>query len=222
MKNRNSILRLGLIPCLLTGLLMVFHQPVQAAGDSGTALVLTLDGSLTQGMVDYLDRGLQIAERGNMEMVIIQIDTPGGSIDWMTAMEEAIQASPVPVILYVSPSGGMAGSAGTVITLAGDVVAMAPGTIIGAASPVSSTGEDLGDTEKAKITNAMVAIVQTLTENRSEAAQALAADTIRNATAISAEDAKQIGLADFIATDLNDLLLQLNGVKVTTPGENSS
>lgn len=202
---------------LVVGFNLLHLQTVHAQATQPTALVLTINGELTPGMVDYLNRGLTIAKQVNDEMVIIEIDTPGGSIDLMQSMVEAIQASPVPVIVYVTPNGAMAGSAGTLITLAGEVVAMAPGTIIGAASPVGSGGQDLGATEQAKVTNAMVALAQSLTVHRPPAAQALAADTIQNAKAVSAYDAKQVGLADLIATNLNDLLLQLNGFKVITP-----
>jgi len=216
-KNRFLwVLRLFVVAYLVAGIIFLPRQPVLAQSGQDTALVLTLNGALTQTMVDYLDRGLALAKQNNDEMVIVQIDTPGGSIDQMQAMIEAIQASLVPVIVFVTPQGAWAGSAGTLITLSGSVVAMAPGTIIGAASPVGSGGQDLGVTEQAKVTNAMVALAQSLTVHRPPAAQALAADMIQNAKAVSAYDAKTVGLADFIATDLNDLLLQLNGVKVTT------
>jgi membrane-bound serine protease (ClpP class) len=216
-KNRFLwVLRLFVVAYLVAGIIFLPRQPVLAQSGQDTGLVLTINGALTQTMVDYLDRGLALAKQNNDEMVVVQIDTPGGSIDLMEAMIEAIQASPVPVIVFVTPQGAMAGSAGTLITLSGSLVAMAPGTIIGAASPVGSGGEDLGATEQAKVTNAMVALAQSLTVHRPPAAQALAADMIQNAKAVSAYDAKNIGLADFIATDLNDLLLQLNGVKVTT------
>jgi membrane-bound serine protease (ClpP class) len=217
-KNRVFwFLRLLVVAYLVAGFVFLPRQPVLAQSGQDSALVLTLNGELTQTMADYLIRGLALAKQNNDEMVIVQIDTPGGSIDLMETMEEAILASPVPVIVYVYPNGGMAGSAGTIITLSGGLVAMAPRTIIGAASPVGSGGTDLGATEQAKVTNAMVALVQSLTAHRPPAAQALAADMIQTAKAVSAYDAQKAGLADFIANDLNDLLLQLNGVKVTTP-----
>ena len=217
-KNRIAwFLRLFGVAYLVAGIIFIPHQPVLAQSGQDTALVLTLNGALTQTMVDYLGRGLTLAQKNSDEMVIVQLDTPGGSIDLMQTMIESIQASPVPVIVFVTPQGAWAGSAGTLITLSGSLVAMSPGTIIGAASPVGSGGTDLGATEQAKVTNAMVALAQSLTIHRPPAAQALAADMIQNAKAVSAYDAQKIGLADFIATDLNDLLLQLNGVMVTTP-----
>jgi len=125
----------------------------------------------------------------------------------------------VPVIVYVAPSGAMAASAGTIITLAGHAAAMTPQSMIGAASPVGSQGENLNSTEEAKLKNAMAATVRSLTERRGQAAITLAQDTIMNATAVSASEAKQAGLIDFIATDLNDLRSQLDGFTVTVNGQ---
>ena len=110
----------------------------------------------------------------------------------------------------------MAGSAGTVITLAGHAAAMAPETAIGAASPVGSQGEDLGETMEAKEKNILKATVRSLAERRGPEAVALAEQTIESAEAASASEALEIGLIDFIAADLDDLLRQLDGFEVTT------
>ena len=115
------------------------------AQETRQVLVLTAQGPLTPAMVEYLERGLLRAESEAFEALIFQLDTPGGSVDLMQQIEQAIRASQVPVVVYVSPRGAIAGSAGTVITLAGHVAAMAPETAIGAASPVGGQGEDLGD-----------------------------------------------------------------------------
>jgi membrane-bound serine protease (ClpP class) len=110
----------------------------------------------------------------------------------------------------------MAGSAGTLITLAGHASAMAPETIIGAASPVDQSGQDLSQTEQAKLKNALEATAETLTARRSPQAVELARQTIESAKAVSAQQALNVGLVDFIAADLNDLLRQLDGFKVET------
>ena len=149
-------------------------------------------------------------------MVIIQLNTPGGSIDLLNTMVQSIRASRIPVIVYVSPRGAMAASAGTVLTLAGHAAAMAPETTIGAASPVGSQGQDLSSTEATKTKEMLKATVRTLAAHRSSQAISLAESTIDNAAAVSATEAKQAGLVDFIATDLNDLLRQLNGFEVQT------
>jgi membrane-bound serine protease (ClpP class) len=126
-----------------------------------------------------------------------------------------IRASEVPVIIYVTPRGAMAASAGTLITLAGHASAMAPETIIGAASPVDSSGGDLDSTLKAKQVEALKAIVRSLAERRGAAAVTLAEDMIEKARAVSADEALKVHLIDFVATDLNDLLHKLDGFTVS-------
>jgi membrane-bound serine protease (ClpP class) len=132
----------------------------------------------------------------------------------MNEMIQEILDSSVPVVVYVSPRGAWAASAGTLITLAGQAAAMAPETTIGAASPVGSEGEDLGETMEAKIKEQLTAKARALAERRGPEAMALAEDTIENATAVSASEALEVGLVDFIATDLDDLLRQLDGFSV--------
>lgn len=184
------------------------------------ALLLTLEGPLTPAMQEYLQRGLRTAENQGAEVLILQLDTPGGSVNLMNNMVKEIRASRVPVVVFVAPSGAMAGSAGTVITLAGHAAAMAPGTAIGAASPVDITGQDLGETIAAKEKNILKATVRSLAANRSEEAIRLAEDTIETAAAVSAQEAYDVGLIDFIAGDVRDLLTQLDGfVGTTATGE---
>ncbi len=189
-------------------------QPLRAAAAGGTVLVLTIDGPITPATQEYLSRGIQTAGLDGAEMVILQLNTPGGGLDPMQKMVEAMRASTIPVIVYITPRGAWAGSAGTIITLAGHAAAMAPETAIGAASPVGSQGEDLSTTEKAKTTEIMDATVRSLAGWRGTEAVALAQATIDSAKAVSAQEALAAHLVDFIATDLNDLLRQLNGFTV--------
>jgi membrane-bound serine protease (ClpP class) len=132
----------------------------------------------------------------------------------MQKMAQDIRASTVPVVVYVSPRGAWAASAGTIITLAGHVAAMAPETAIGAASPVGSQGADLSTTEQTKVKEAMKALVRSYTERRGAEATALAESTIESAVAVSATEALKAHLVDFIASDINDLLNQLDGFTV--------
>ena len=174
-------------------------------------MVLHLEGALTTAMSSYLSRGLKIAEQHAAEVVIVELDTPGGGVELMSRMVGEIRNSAVPVVVYVSPSGAIAGSAGTVITLAGHAAAMAPQTAIGAASPVGSQGEDIGTTLEAKIKEIIKAQIRTLAEDRPPEAIAAAEDTVENATALTAQEASQLGLVDYIAQDVPDLLRQLHG-----------
>ncbi len=199
---------------LINWLIVGFLIPTKSVNSQSIApnvVTLTVQGPLTPVLVGYIDRGLSIAERQNADVLIIQLDTPGGSIDLMNTIVQNIRSSEIPVVVYVSPRGAIAGSAGTLITLAGHVAAMAPETAIGAASPVGSQGEELGETIETKQKEILKASVRSLAVNRGEAAIALAEDTIENAIAVSAEEALEVGLIDIIASDIDDLLSQING-----------
>jgi membrane-bound serine protease (ClpP class) len=211
MKTKKS-LRLFLI---LIATLIFSWTSARAQNGLSTVMTMTIDGVIAPASHQYLERAVQVAERQNAEMLILQLNTPGGSVDTMNEMLQTIRGSRVPIIVYVSPSGAMAGSAGTMITLAGHASAMAPETIIGAASPINSDGSDIGETAKAKEIEALKATARTLAERRGEEAIALAEATIEEASAASATEALEVGLIDFIANDLGDLLSQLNGFEVT-------
>lgn len=170
-------------------------------------------------MVEYLARGIEAAERDGAELLIFRLNTPGGSVTLMNTMMQNIRSSPVPVVVYVSPPGAMAASAGTIITLAGHASAMAPETIIGAASPIDLQGQDLELTAATKEKNALKASVETLMEGRPPEAVELAKETVEFAVAVSAQQALDVGMVDFIANDIHDLLRQLDGFKVRLQGE---
>jgi membrane-bound serine protease (ClpP class) len=191
-----------------------FLQPAAVRADSPTVLVLKAGGEVAPAMKNYIARGIQAAADKHAELLVIELNTPGGLITTMTEIVSDIRASSVPVVVYVTPRGAMAASAGTLITLAGHAAAMAPETIIGAASPIDSQGQDLGTTAKTKEIEALKALVRSIASHRSPEAIKLAESTIESAKAVSADEAKSVGLVDFIATDLNDLLKQLDGYSV--------
>lgn len=190
--------------------------PAAAQDQAPLVVVISAEGPLNPAMFEYLERGMRSAEQRGAELLVFQLNTPGGSIDLMQDMVESIRASRVPVVVYITPRGAMAGSAGTLITLAGHAAAMAPETAIGAASPVGPQGEDLGETIAAKEKNILKATVRSLAERRGTRAVALAESTIESAEAASASEALEAGMVDFIASDLDDLLAQLDGFKVMT------
>ncbi|MCP4139171.1 MAG: nodulation protein NfeD [Chloroflexi bacterium] len=207
--------RIKLLLLTLFAALLLAQTSARAQNGLSTVMTMTIDGAIAPASEQYLVRAIDVAERNNAEMLILQLNTPGGSVDTMNDMLQLIRGSRVPIIVYVSPNGAMAGSAGTMITLAGHASAMAPETIIGAASPINSDGSDIGETAKAKEMEALKATVRTLAERRGEEAIALAESTIEEARAVSATEALDVGLVDFIANDLGDLLSQLNGFEVT-------
>ncbi len=188
------------------------------AGASGTSiLVLSIDGPITSATQTYLTRGLAIAEQRGAEAIILQLDTPGGNIGSLQKMISGIRSSKVPVVVYVTPRGAWAASAGALLTISAHASAMAPETAIGAASPVSGEGEDLAKTIDSKAKNQLKATIAPLVAHRPPEAQKLAQAMIDEAKAVSSDTAYEIGLIDFIAEDLDDLLAQLDGFTVTMP-----
>jgi membrane-bound serine protease (ClpP class) len=190
-----------------------------AQSSNNTIVTMALSGPLTPSWITYIERGLSVAEKQDAQLLVIQINTPGGSINIMKDIVEQIRNSPIPVAVYVAPQGAMAASAGTVITLAGHLAGMAPETTIGAASPVGGQGEDLEETLEKKEKEMLRATVRTLAQNRSAEAVRLAEDTIENATAVSVQEALDSGLVDIRAKDMDDFIAQINGRKILFNGE---
>ncbi len=179
---------------LLSLLFPVSGAQAQEGTGTNTVVLITMEGPLTPVLVQYLERGIQRTETLGAEALIVQLNTPGGSTDLMTQMVTLIRGSSVPVIVYVAPTGAMAGSAGTIITLAGHAAVMAPETIIGAASPVGSEGEDIGETMEAKLKEAFRAQVRCVVwqhgrQTGLKEQLQVAEDTIENARAVSAGSA---------------------------------
>jgi len=211
-----KFLLLWLWLCLFIGLVIGQTTPVTAE-EARQVLVLRFSGPVTPAMLAYLERGLREAEAMGAEAVVFALDTPGGSVDITRRIVQAIEQSPVPVIVYISPSRAWAASAGTLITLAGHAAAMAPETMIGAASPVAVSGEELPETAQAKAEQAVAAMARSLAARRGEKVAQWAAETVTVAKASTAKEALDIGAIDVIATDLEDLFTQLDGTKVMMP-----
>lgn len=204
------------LPIFLLCLLFVLPPATSAQDNDQQVLQLTVEGPLTPSVLGYIERGLTTAQQENAQVLILMLDTPGGSVDLMNEIVQVIRTSSIPVVVYVAPQGAIAGSAGTVITLAGHASAMAPETAMGAASPVSAEGQDLGETIEAKEKNILKALVRSLAEGRGEEAVRVAEETIESAHAVTASEAYQIGLVDFIAVSVSDLLEKLDGYQVST------
>jgi membrane-bound serine protease (ClpP class) len=181
--------------------------------------VLQIEGPVTPIMISYIQRGIRIAQDDGAEALIVELHTPGGQIDLMSEVVQSLLDADVPVVVYVYPKGAYAASAGTLITLAAHVAAMAPETTIGAASPIGSQGEDLGETAAKKAKEDLKAQARALTERRGKQAVAWAESAIEEAKAATAQEALDLGVIDLIADDLDDLLAKLDGFEVTVNGE---
>lgn len=191
-------------------------QAAFAQDNSSPAVVLTADGPIMPPMLEYIKRGIETADQRDAEVIIIQLNTPGGSIETMLEIIAAIRDSDVPVVVYVSPRNAIAGSAGAMITMAGHASAMAPETSIGASSPITSSGENLNSTADTKAKEIVKASIRPFVTPRGEKALELAEAMVDDAKAVTADEALEAGLIDFIADDLEDLLQILEGFTVET------
>ncbi len=216
---RKHILYLLNFLLVLAFILSGFISPAHAQTTTPTAVVVTLEGPLTPVWSGQLQRGIDRAERDNADLLVIELNTPGGSVDLMNSLIQQILASPVPVVVYVSPRGSMAASAGTLIVLAGQIGAMSPESSIGAASPVGMQGEDIESTVEEKTKEILKASARSLAERRGAEAIQLVEEAIDSAVAASSTEALQAGLIDIIARDLDDLLAQVDGLTVSVNGE---
>ena len=199
---------------LLLFLAFTTFQPVFAQTRDPIAVILTADGPIMPPMLEYIRRGIETAEQRNAEVLVIQLNTPGGSVETMLEIIKEIRASNVPVVVYVAPRNAFAASAGAMITISGHAAAMAPETSIGAASPISSSGENLNSTAATKAKEIIKAFIRPFVTPRGEKAVELAEAMIDDAIAVTAEEALETGLIDFVSDDLEDLLQSLNGFTV--------
>ncbi|TAK57435.1 MAG: nodulation protein NfeD [Dehalococcoidia bacterium] len=179
--------------------------------------VLTANSEVNPVMRQYIDRGIDEAERTDAAAVVIRLDTPGGLSDTMEKIVQRIQSAKVPVIVYVAPSGAKAASAGTFITMSAHVAAMAPGTSIGAAHPVSATGGDIGGTLGTKVENNAAAYARSIADKTGRNAD-WAESAVRQSVSASTNDAVRLHVVDYSANSVDDLLRKADGRTVTVDG----
>ncbi len=228
----------SLVILLLTGVVTT----ASSQGNMRTAVVLQVRDAIGPAISDYLERGLNEATARQAALVIIQLDTPGGLDLAMRDIIRNIIASPVPVAIFVSPSGARAASAGTYMLYAAHVAAMAPGTNLGAATPVqiggmpdmdrpkpeiprdeeesdetAAKGSDTADAMSKKMVNDAVAYIRSLAEMRGRNAD-WAEQAVREAVSLSSEQALEKNVIDVIARDIPDLLVKIDGMTVQVLG----
>jgi membrane-bound serine protease (ClpP class) len=197
-------------------LVLLTLSPLLCAAQGRTVTLLTLDGPIDPISARYVQRGLDQAARDGAVLAVLEMDTPGGLSVSMDQIVAKILASPVPVAVYVWPQGARAASAGVFITMAAQIAAMAPGTHIGAAHPVTSGGGDIQGTEGVKVLNDAVAKLKSLAQLRHRNV-AWADQAVRRSLSLTESEAVARGVADLRATDLGDLLEKVNGRTVDTP-----
>ncbi len=200
---------------LLVPLAMVWAPPPADAAPPNRVLVATVSGAITPVVADHLGDGLNRATAEGYQAFVVRLDTPGGLADSTRSIVQRFLASDVPVIVYVSPHGARAASAGSLIALSAHVAAMAPGSAIGAATPVSLEG---GDVEP-KVVEDTAAFAESIARARGRNVE-LAAETVRQGRSVRADAAVDLGVADFLAGSLSEVLDQADGrvVPVGTEG----
>lgn len=180
----------------------------------GPVLVISIHGPINPATDDYLKTSIEHAKAVQARLLIVELNTPGGLLNSMQTMVERMLSSPVPIAVYVTPSGGSATSAGVFITLAGHVAAMAPGTTIGAAHPVTGTGQDVGGDMREKIENFAVSLITAISQQRGRNVK-WAEQAVRESVSITDREAVDKKVVDFVASDIDKLLQEAEGRTVT-------
>jgi len=204
----------------LWGMSFSGDQPAfaQSTDNDTTVVLIRLDGAIDGVSARFIARGLDSAVEQDAQLVVLMLDTPGGLLDATRDIVASILASEVPVAVYVAPEGARAASAGTFIGASADILAMAPATNIGAAAVVQADGSDLPETLDQKASQDAAAFIRSIAERRGRNVSALE-DTVLSASAYSALEAVELGVADLVEVDYASLLHDLDGYEVGTDSE---
>ena len=194
-----------------------FFWVASSAFAENQIVVVEISGSINPAVAEFVCQEINQANQGNQALIVLNMDTPGGLDISMRQIIKKIQSSHVPVVSFVSPSGSRAASAGTFITIASHIAAMAPGTNIGAAHPVNLMGgRDEGEQAKTmekKVVNDAAAYIRSLAELRKRNSHWAELAVVKSVS-ISAEEAKRLNVIDLIAADIKALVLAVDGQEV--------
>lgn len=205
------------LACILSGFLLVLFFPPQIKSDQRIIQWVKVEGTISPATLEYIKRSFMHAQAQNIECLVIQIDTPGGLDSSMREIVKLIMNANFPVVVYVAPGGARAASAGVFIALSAHILAMAPGTNIGAAHPVSLMG-GMDEEMKEKVVNDAAAYIRSIAQKRGRNVE-WAEKTVRESISVSAQEALHLNIADFLAEDENELLEKLDGTRVAVDGK---
>ena len=192
------------------------YPPHEASGQEaspGDIFAIRIHGAISPGTAGFLTSALDKAHQAGAQAILVELDTPGGLGESMRTMVKDIMNAPLPVIVYVAPTGAQAASAGVMVTMSADVAAMAPGTNIGAAHPVSSGGGDIEGEMAKKVVNDMVAFAQGIAQERGRNV-GWVKQAVERSVSITADEAVEIGVVDLKAHNRADLLEKLDGREI--------
>lgn len=195
----------------------VFISTMPGMTEGSEVYIIEVADAISPGTAEFINSGIDKAEQSEAACVIIELDTPGGLAESMRQIVQRILNSKIPVVVYVSPRGARAASAGVMITMAADIAAMAPGTNIGAAHPVGAGGKDIEGKMNEKVINDMVAHAKSVAESRGRNVQWVE-DAIRDSVSVTETEALKENIIDLIAKDTDDLIAQMNGRSVKDKG----
>ncbi|MBT8372798.1 MAG: nodulation protein NfeD, partial [Deltaproteobacteria bacterium] len=187
------------------------------SAEQNEVYIIKVADAISPGTSEFIKSGIKKAEENEAACIIIELDTPGGLAESMRIIVQSILASNIPVVVFVSPGGARAASAGVMITMAADVAAMAPGTNIGAAHPVGAGGKDIDGKMSEKVINDMVAQAKSVAEKRGRNAKWVE-DAIRESVSVTETEALKENIIDLVAQDIDDLIKQLNGRELKDKG----
>ena len=208
-----------LFPLLLLSLLAGQHAaPAPSRATPRPVHRVTIDGPISPAVADYLASAIKGAEAAHAPALVVQMDTPGGLLNSTKTIVKALLASKVPIIVYIAPGGAGATSAGVFITMAAHVAAMAPGTNIGAAHPVSGQGGDIEGDMREKVENYTASFVEAIAERRGRNVE-WAVRAVRESVSITETEAVDQNVVDFIAADMDELLRQAHGREIELAGK---
>jgi len=186
---------------------------VAEASTGAVIYLIRIDGGINPAVADFIHESIRAAHRAEAAALLIELDTPGGLLESTKDIVKDLLGAPLPVIVYVAPSGAGAASAGVFVTMAANIAAMAPGTNIGAAHPVGGGGEDIGGDMRTKVENFVASMSKSIAQERGRNVE-WAEKAVRESVSITEQEALALNVIDLIATSREDLLRQIHGREV--------